>query len=232
MDKNYLAYLEGISAFDSLSELKTRLGNSAQILRAPKSIDRIYELEVIEYFATRIPWHGLFLDVGAHVGFYTIALSPCFKKVIAFEPSRKQIEYLRHNLIINNLVNVTLEERALSEFAGETNLYVMGNSGGSNTISSCVAKIGNPMEIYSVQVTTIDELLLNDISFIKIDAEGSEFSILKGGRKAIAKYRPYILLEIWEESDNKDNIISFLEEMDYRVEFPFINFKEIALATP
>ena len=231
MDKNYLAYQEGESAFDSPSELKTRLGDSALILRAPKSIDRIYEQEVIEYFAKRIPRNVLFLDVGAHVGFYTIGLSHCFKKVISFEPSRKQIEYLRHNLSINNLANVTIEERALSEFAGETNLYVMGNSGGSNTISSRVAKIGNPMEIYSVQVTTIDELLLDDISFIKIDAEGSEFSILKGGRKTIAKFRPYILLEIWED-DNKDNIISFLEEMDYGLEFPFINFKEIALATP
>ena len=49
-----------------------------------------------------------------------------------------------------------------------------------------------------VNVKKLDDLNLQNIGFIKIDAEGSEQEVLKGAKKLIKKYKPTLLIEIEE----------------------------------
>ena len=67
------------------------------ILYAPKSIEKIYEINVIKKLLKFNCSKHTFVDVGAHIGFYSILYSYFFKKVYAFEPSIFQSQYLKHN---------------------------------------------------------------------------------------------------------------------------------------
>lgn len=75
------------------------------------------------------------------------------------------------------------------------------------------------LEKISVEQTTIDALYskgeLPRFDFLKMDVQGAELDILKGGKKAIAFYKPKIFLEAAENLSSLKIIYEFLEDIDY-----------------
>lgn len=83
------------------------------------------------------------------------------------------------------------------------------------------AKAENPT---TVQLTTVDDFVaearLDRLDFIKIDAEGSDFEVLKGARRTVERFRPTILLEIHLLSrfgGSGAAVLHFLDVYDYAV---------------
>ena len=84
--------------------------------------------------------------------------------------------------------------------------------------------------IQTVKVFTLDKIWKDNkdtIDFIKIDAEGWDYFVLKGGQKALEKYSPLLLMEFDEENIRQCNltqevIISFLKKLNYQVFFPLM----------
>ena len=76
-------------------------------LTAPAFIESVAELPVMHELHSKIDRGGRFIDVGAHIGFYTIAFSNCFDVVTSFEPSRFQYDFLKRN-IETNVPNLTM----------------------------------------------------------------------------------------------------------------------------
>ncbi len=72
-----------------------------------------------------------------------------------------------------------------------------------------------------VKQTTIDSLfnkgLLKEPDFIKMDVQGSELSILKGGRNCIIKCKPKIFLEAAEGWSNISDIYDYLTALGYTI---------------
>ena len=76
-----------------------------------------------------------------------------------------------------------------------------------------------------VEIDTLDNVIPKDlkIDFIKIDVEGGEFDVMKGGRNIIEKYKPIIIFEFEKEAAEKYNInandvYNFLnEEMNMQI---------------
>lgn len=168
-----------------------------------------------------------FLDIGAHHGFYTLIASKKVGKsgkVIAFEPSPRELSRLQLHVKINSCKNIKIESYALSDEEGEANFYVVS---GRDTGCNCLQKpnVLESFQIIKVKTTTLDNYLVKEklekIDFIKADAEGAELSIFKGGVSLFKKVpRPVILCEIsggrtkvWGYSSSE--IIKFLEGFNY-----------------
>lgn len=116
---------------------------------------------------------GIFVDVGANVGQYTIALAHRFQKVVAVEPNPIARGILHRNLELNGITNVQVEPVGVAGEAGAARLY-RGDFLSTWSLT--------PSENESVPVTnvTLDQLLLpyDRVDLLKMDIEGSEVAVL------------------------------------------------------
>ena len=128
----------------------------------------------------------LFIDVGANIGSYSVlAAGVCGASVIAVEPIPSTFEHFRDNIRINNLEPlVTAKNIGLASCPGnlffskemDTENHVLTNK--EMTSSSGV----------SVSVHTLDTLTHGFApTLIKIDVEGYEMEVLKGGKNSLQK---------------------------------------------
>jgi FkbM family methyltransferase len=171
------------------------------------------------------------IDVGANEGVYTLfAASRVGPKgrVVAVEPSSRELIRLRKNLDINALGNVLVAESALGEEAGEVDLAVAEPShAGQNTVGRSVSNPKVTTEsIERVRVQTLDEVVsearLRRVDFIKIDAEGAELNVLRGARRTLERFTPVLQLEIEpaalaHHGVTSDNVTEELTERGYGV---------------
>jgi FkbM family methyltransferase len=161
-----------------------------------------------------------FVDVGANLGLYAHAAMLRGMRVVAVEP---------HPLLARNLrrllrSKVTVIPVALSDRPGQACMYLPSYAGreldarGSLEIA---ANRGLAQREIVVETTTLDALELRDVAVIKIDVEGHELSVLRGGRSLIQRYRPALLVEIEERHHPGGSaaVFALLEELDYRCYF-------------
>jgi FkbM family methyltransferase len=133
---------------------------------------------------------------------------------------------LNDNLKLNNITNVNSFNIGLSNNIGKALLNTSLYNNGLNTLGSNPLRF-NDITTVEIVVDTLDNIFyINNISvdFIKIDTEGWEYNILKGGINTIKKYKPYIQLK-WIEINMKQcdiNINEFTNfiknELDYIVD--------------
>jgi len=124
---------------------------------------------------------GVFVDVGAHVGKYTVIMARKLKRarmVLAFEPHPVNFKYLLVNLRLNGLSNVLPFNMACYSSDRCLDLYVSQDSGLHSLI------LPRSERKIKVKACTIDAMVeklhLEDIRLIKVDVEGAEIEVIKG----------------------------------------------------
>jgi FkbM family methyltransferase len=122
------------------------------------------------------------VDVGAHVGFWSMHLAKKFWRVEAFEPVAEHRECFLMNA---ELPGVSLHPVALGSSAGNVELTVPPGSSGGTHIS------GDG----DIEMRTLDSYAFIDVDFIKIDCEGYELEVLKGAEMTIRTWRPCVIVE-------------------------------------
>lgn len=131
-----------------------------------------------------------FLDIGSHIGYYATYLSPCVRKVYAFEPDPRNIPALRRNALESG--NIEVVETAVSSFDGSASFF-----GGRGSAVGSLEQTGGPAT--QVPVTAIDTFIAEhpglDICLIKTDIEGHDLQALRGMQSTISRYQPLILSE-------------------------------------
>jgi FkbM family methyltransferase len=133
-----------------------------------------------------------FVDVGANIGYFTGIASRLVGPtgtVLAFEPMPAALRLLQMNTASQS--NVTIFPMALSDKKGTATFYVR-KKGDMSSLSHDPGATPIP-----VTVGTLDESLANQarIDLIKIDVEGSELDVLRGGRRLIEQHRPIVYFE-------------------------------------
>lgn len=154
-----------------------------------------------------------FIDIGANVGTYTIALAPYFKQTFAFEPDKHIFNILCGNVALHNLSYKTqLYRTALSnrrelvqfkkfnELGGESMCVKYEKEDISNTLFNQYGEICVQKD-EMIEAKTLDLYCISNVGLIKIDVEGFELNVLKGASETISKSNwPTILVESWDAS--------------------------------
>lgn len=125
------------------------------------------------------------IDVGGHVGFWSVQLAMKFAEVHAFEPMEEFRQCFVRNMVDRS--NVYLYPVAVGDRTGRVAIsYDPADSGGTH-----VAENGNREAV----MRRLDEFAFRDVDFIKLDCEGYEAQALKGCEDTITRWRPVICVE-------------------------------------
>lgn len=149
-----------------------------------------------------IPEGGVFLDVGAHVGRWTIRMSTRADHVYAVEPNPVTLKSLRQHLAMNDVDNVTVievaawDEAAVLELHDDNHRYAGGST---RTLPLDAIDLSEPMRVGQVAGVRLDDVValqdLPRLDCIKLDVEGADLHALRGMRGLIARHRPALLVE-------------------------------------
>jgi FkbM family methyltransferase len=131
-----------------------------------------------------------FLDIGAHIGYYSLYLSPLIRTAIAFEPDPRNIPGLELNAKLAH--NVDVMRMAVSSSWGVGRLHV-GRSSAASTLEI------RDDESIEVALTTVDDFTSShpgiDVALMKTDIEGHDLDALQGAAKTVMRWQPLILTE-------------------------------------
>lgn len=140
-----------------------------------------------------------FVDVGGHLGFWSLYMSNVFENVICFEPNPETFSHLKYNT--SNIKNIQLYNNALGdEDCFVEVLYHVGLNtnpeikyGSEHRVNSGMSRVKKSSE--GIKSFKLDSLEIEDLDFIKLDCEGFELMVLKGGEKTIKNCLPIIVVE-------------------------------------
>jgi FkbM family methyltransferase len=155
------------------------------------------------------------IDIGANIGYYTLLASSLASTVTAVEPESKNILMLKNNIKVNNFTNVTVLASAASDAQGESNLYVSGISSGMHSL---VMEQGT-VRVDKVRTITLDGLDNGlEVGIVKIDTEGNDINVLKGGRNLLTKYKPTLFVEYFPSgiNNNAKGMLEILRNYGYK----------------
>lgn len=152
----------------------------------------LHEIGKKKLFEKTIKPGSTVYDIGANVGIYTIISSLlCGEsgKVYAFEPISHNLKYLKKHVDLNNLNNVTVIEKAVSNINGIIKFEDNGDH--------CTSHISFEGEI-EVESLSLDHFVFEKENtppdYLKIDVEGAEDLVIEGALRTIMQYKPEIFL--------------------------------------
>jgi len=147
---------------------------------------------------------GDFVDVGAHIGMYTVRAARELEgrgRVLAFEPNPAARAQLEENVALNRCANVVVVAAAAGAAAGHAVLHVPATA--DSSFSSLEPGRFADAEPLEVETTTVDEQVTEHAlapSFLKVDVEGREVDVLRGATETLARFRPTVLVEVSERT--------------------------------
>jgi FkbM family methyltransferase len=140
------------------------------------------------------------IDVGANVGMFTVPLALAVGpsgRVLTIEPSPENVRRLERNLDLNSLENVVVEPIAVGDKAGRLVLQLASDPGFHSTAE--IAESRSVDESLTVKAETLDQVWLRahapNVTFVKIDTEGSEDAVLRGAEQILRTCQPALLVE-------------------------------------
>ena len=159
---------------------------------------------------------GICVDLGAHIGLYTVLMSRKADQVIAFEPTDYTRKILEQTLKLNDCSNVNVRADVVAESTGTIKFH---DTGSRISNANSLVPVGKSINLNSL---ALDDLQLS-IDFLKIDIEGAELMALKGAKKMLGSVK-FMTLEIHPSllrklGQNAEEIFQLLEEHQPRYYF-------------
>lgn len=164
--------------------------------------------------------NSIVIDVGAHIGSFSIIAARYASKVFAFEPVQSNYKMLVKNVRLNELTNVMTYEMAVWKSSGYKEIYIYDEtSTGNHSLINNYRKINTKKEIQTISLKdflTREKLSL--INFLKLDCEGAEYEIITDMDEEIANKIKYIVMETHQkERRSIIEIESKLKSLGYKV---------------
>ncbi|WP_230169244.1 FkbM family methyltransferase [Roseomonas sp. CECT 9278] len=175
---------------------------------------------------------GTLVDAGAHDGLLTLPLARLpASRVLAFEPLPPAFARLRAALLAEfgaPPAHVECHAAALGDHAGEITLAMpvldgVAQEQWASTAKDYAAHLSDRVDVrrFAVPLMRLDDLRLDDVTGMKIDAEGAEYEILRGARETLLRCRPVLTLEVEERHREGSTwaVPAFLDALGYDVLF-------------
>lgn len=160
------------------SGLRIRLRPDTDDLRIVKSnfVKRNYTKDFVQ-----ITRDSIVVDVGAHIGSFSIMVARSARKVLAFEPEPTNYQMLKKNVELNHLKNMSIFEMAVSGTSGHQDIYT--HQGGSSADYSLYERGITNIKAGRIPTISVEDILKREglprIDFLKLDCEGAEHDILR-----------------------------------------------------
>lgn len=212
--------------------------------------DLALEVQLDEHMGSHLFWYGAYsrdilslldrllgpgmtvLDVGANIGEITLAAGARVEpggRVFAFEPAPSLATRLQANIARNRPLGIEVVPVALSDTAGRATLFDASATfpdgsrhGGVVTLfpsERCDVPAGE------TPVMTLDAFVeqrrLERLDLVKIDVEGAELAVLRGGLASLRRFQPWVIAEVQEETSRaagyaQREILDLLAGIGYR----------------
>ena len=163
------------------------------------------------------------LDVGAHVGIFTLLVSRLVGpsgRVIALEPDPLNARFLRRNVMSAGCTNVLLLEVAAAD---RSRMLPLSRPSDDNTGDSRTYEVATNAELFFVNAIALDNLVptRGRVDLVKLDLQGMDHVALRGTQRIMEEQHPTIILEFWPQGiraygDDPSDVIHWLRSLgDY-----------------
>ncbi len=119
----------------------------------------------------------IIIDIGAHIGLFSIYALKCDpKEIIAFEPIKENYDLLKENVLLNKIENIKCYNVAVSDEKLEVEIYFNQDF----AAHSLIKKEGHSRKVKSMSLKNIfDKNEISECDILKLDCEGSEYTIFE-----------------------------------------------------
>ena len=181
-----------------------------------------------------------FIDIGGHIGSWTMVCGAKAKHTYTFECNKKVYNCLCANLFLKGLsYKVDAYNCGLSNENGTKVYYKRSKDGGGNGVSF-LRESDKDVETDNIQVKKLDEYNLENINFLKIDVEGHEKEVLQGAVKTLEDNDyPTFIFESWASWRDDEGscpaiklrkeLFEYIRSLEYKI-LPIRGWEEIFLA--
>lgn len=222
---------------------------NAELIVSDFDGDLVLPVRLNEHMESRIFWYGRYnrdvlillrrllqpgnvlLDIGANIGEIAMVAAKAVGsegRIYAFEPAEDLADRLQVNIDRNQLPQISIIRKGLSNACGRQMLYASEMYGGDGMSHSGMNTLHRTdirsQPIGEIELVTADgyfaNLDLDHVDGIKIDVEGSELAALEGARRILVRHQPWIVIEVNEEMSQaagheSNAILQFLAELGY-----------------
>jgi len=190
-----------------------------------------WQPEIWNSISTALPKDGVFFDVGAHIGYYSVKAARRVGnggRVVSFEPNPEIVRLLRDNVQSNALSQIEVVPIACTDRDQMLTFYAAATA---NTGASSLAEanadpgLGGKANSYQVRGRPIDdvvrELNVKRLDVMKVDVEGAEVYVLRGAIQSLNRFHPKIVAEVVPRQlenmkSSKEELFALLESLGYK----------------
>jgi FkbM family methyltransferase len=192
-------------------------GSAAQIYYRKYS-----EPQVAEWMLGHLQEGDCFVDIGAHVGEYSLIAATCIGpagSIIALEPQHDLCEVIAKNFSDNQINNVRVMHGALGEHNGRCHFFTDSRTKGA-VLDTNSAEADIPMFNLETLLKDVPEITR---IWMKLDAAGYELPCLMAAENYLRNHPVHLILKAYNETEVRNrfpevrsSLAGFLEALDYR----------------
>ena len=225
-----LLYKIGIKRKTSPKKVKTNFGMPINIILPEGVSSKIYlygnpgDEEIGIFLNKLLRSNDVFIDVGAHIGFYSLLASKLVgrgREVYSFEPTPYTYGILRSNC--RQCTNINTSQVAVFSHTSEIEFLDLGASFSAfNSIYRPRLHEAKTYKSIKVKAVSLDQYLKakKPARIIKIDAEGAEKDVLSGAKTILSEIKPHIIMEVGDFEKKSRECIDFILKYEYQaIEF-------------
>ena len=183
------------------------------------------EPDIVKYIKTTKEY-STFINIGAAYGEFLFfsALNPQFDFIYGFEPVPIHFKIINKVLKLNpNFAKkIKIHNIALGNSMGATKFFL-----NQETLTSSSLSPSSSIKEIEVNIRKLDDLKLQikNTPLLLIDVEGYEIKVLKGAQDFIRKYRPTIIIEVWDKEVPQYK--KSISEINYKIDYIWKKKKSI-----
>lgn len=184
-----------------------------------------WETEVVNAMQELVQPGTCVVDIGAHIGFYTLVLSKFVGpsgRVLAFEPLPGNFSVLSENIRLNHLHQAEAVPKAVLDRSCELSADMFDDGPLPGSVPFSTPRSSTQPHVSAV---ALDDFLENEsappVKFMKVDVEGAESLVLKGASRTITTYHPALIIEIhhFGSSADKSPVLDTLHDWGYSTQW-------------
>lgn len=208
---------------ESLSIFKLKNGQKIKLRANSTDIHVFANVWLIEEYKRKgfeIKDHDLIIDIGAHIGLFTIYAAQFCKhgKIFSFEPIKENFDLLKENIELNNLKNIEYFNLAVLDREDQIKIFKSNDQSAYS-----IYKIGTDYQMTNIMSLQkiFDDNKITRCDLLKLDCEGSEYQILMSLPESYFQRIEKICMEYHIINNNSESLESLktkLVSLGYKLE--------------